>query len=65
MEERVARAVAEGATNREAAASLFLSERTIEYHLRNVYRKLGLRSRSELAAVLAVRTADTLPTAAV
>ena len=65
MEERVARAVAGGSTNREAAASLFLSERTIEYHLRNVYRKLGLRSRSELAAVLAVRTAGTLPTAAV
>ncbi|WP_217914842.1 AAA family ATPase [Miltoncostaea marina] len=46
---QVALAVAEGATNREAAARLFLSEKTIERHLGSVYRKLGLRSRSELA----------------
>ena len=52
MEDRVARAAAGGMTNREAAASLFISERTIEFHLANVYRKLDLRSRSELAAVL-------------
>ena len=52
MEDRVARPSPAGMTNREAAASLFLSERTIEFHLRNVYRKLDLRSRSELAAVL-------------
>ena len=52
MEDRIARAVAAGATNREAAAALFLSQRTIEFHLRNVYRKLQLRSRSELAAAL-------------
>jgi DNA-binding CsgD family transcriptional regulator len=56
MEDRVARAVADGATNREAAASLFLSERTIEFHLRNVYRKLELHSRAELAAVLSRAT---------
>jgi DNA-binding CsgD family transcriptional regulator len=62
MEDRVARAVADGATNREAASSLFLSERTIEFHLRNVYRKLDLRSRTDLAAALA--TIDTVtPTA--
>ena len=62
MEDRVARAVAAGATNRETAASLFLSERTIEFHLRNVYRKLDVHSRTELAAVLA--PADTVtPTA--
>jgi DNA-binding NarL/FixJ family response regulator len=52
MESRVARAVADGATNRQAASSLFLSERTIEFHLGNVYRKLELSSRTELAAAL-------------
>ena len=46
---QVARAVAHGLTNREAAARLFLSEKTIERHLGSVYRKLGLRSRAQLA----------------
>ena len=40
--------VAKGATNREAAAALFLSEKTVEFHLRNAYRKLGVRSRAQL-----------------
>jgi DNA-binding NarL/FixJ family response regulator len=44
--------VAEGATNREAGAKLFLSPKTIEAHLGRVYRKLGLRSRTELARVM-------------
>jgi DNA-binding NarL/FixJ family response regulator len=48
-EERVAALVAEGRTNREVAAALFLSERTVESHLSQVYRKLGVRSRAELA----------------
>ena len=48
QELQVALNVATGATNREAAASLFLSEKTVEFHLSNAYRKLGLRSRSEL-----------------
>jgi DNA-binding CsgD family transcriptional regulator len=48
QEYRVASTVAAGATNREAAASLFLSPRTVEHHLAAVYRKLGVRSRSEL-----------------
>jgi DNA-binding NarL/FixJ family response regulator len=51
QELQVALAVSRGATNREAAASLFLSPKTIEKHLGNVYTKLGLRSRTELAAV--------------
>lgn len=41
--------VAAGATNREAAASLFVSPKTIETHLGRVFRKLGVRSRTELA----------------
>jgi DNA-binding CsgD family transcriptional regulator len=41
--------LAGGKTTREAAAALFLSPKTVEYHLRHVYRKLGIRSREELA----------------
>lgn len=52
-EERVAALVAEGKTNREVAAALFLSERTVEGHLSHVFGKLGVRSRTELARELA------------
>ncbi|EHN12857.1 regulatory protein LuxR [Patulibacter medicamentivorans] len=48
-EREVCDLVAGGATNREVAAALFLSPRTVEHHLRGAYRKLGVRSRSELA----------------
>ena len=48
QELQVALVVAGGATNAEAAAQLFLSPKTIEYHLSNAYRKLGIRSRAEL-----------------
>jgi DNA-binding CsgD family transcriptional regulator len=48
QELQVALEVARGSTNREVAAALFLSPKTIEFHLRNIYRKLGIRSRSEL-----------------
>ncbi len=51
-EERVAALVAEGKTNREVAAALFLSERTVEGHLSRVFGKVGVRSRTELAHVL-------------
>jgi DNA-binding CsgD family transcriptional regulator len=47
---RVARIVAAGASNREAAAALFVSPKTIEFHLGHIYRKLGLHSRTQLAA---------------
>ena len=51
-EQRVARLVAEGRKNREVAAALFMSVRTVEWNLAKVYRKLGIRSRTELAARL-------------
>jgi DNA-binding CsgD family transcriptional regulator len=48
-ERRVAALVAEGRTNREVAATLFLGERTVSSHLTHIYAKLGIRSRTELA----------------
>ncbi len=53
QELQIGRLLAEGRTTREAAAAFFLSPKTIEYHLHHVYRKLGIHSREELAALLA------------
>jgi DNA-binding CsgD family transcriptional regulator len=47
-ERDVCRLVAGGATNREVAAALHMSPRTVEHHLRMAYRKLGVRSRTEM-----------------
>jgi DNA-binding CsgD family transcriptional regulator len=55
QELRISLLLAGGKTTREAAATLFLSPKTIEYHLRNVYRKLDVRTRAELADALARR----------
>lgn len=52
QELRVALAIAEGRTTREAAAKLYLSPKTVEYHLRSVYDKMEIRSREELASAL-------------
>ena len=54
---RVALLVAEGRTNSEVASQLFVTRKTIEHHLSRVYRKLGLRGRTELARALASETA--------
>jgi DNA-binding CsgD family transcriptional regulator len=51
-ERRVAEMAAEGPTNREIAQALFVTQRTVEVHLTSIYRKLGLSSRSQLAAAL-------------
>lgn len=53
QETRVALLVAEGRSNKEVAAALFLSPKTIERHLGNVFRKKGFRSRAELARAFA------------
>jgi DNA-binding CsgD family transcriptional regulator len=50
-EQRVADLVAEGRSNKEVAAELFVSVRTVEANLTRVYQKLGIRSRTELAAI--------------
>lgn len=59
-EERVAALVAEGRTNKEVAAALFVTDRTVEYHLSHIYSKLGVRSRAELARRLPGAPAQTL-----
>jgi DNA-binding CsgD family transcriptional regulator len=57
QELQVALVVADGVTNREAAARLFLSPKTIEVHLSRAYRKLGVRTRTELSRRLALHHA--------
>lgn len=50
QEQAVARLVASGATNKQTALELYISVKTVQYHLTHIYGKLGIRSRSELAA---------------
>ncbi len=51
QEEAVTLLVAQGLSNREVAAELYVSPKTVQYHLTRIYAKLGVRSRVELAAV--------------
>jgi len=53
QELQIARLLAGGKTTRETAAAVFLSPKTVEYHLRHVYLKLDIHSREELAVALA------------
>ena len=53
QEVQIAMVVIEGKTNREVGAQLFLSPKTVEWHLGNIYRKLAVRSRSQLMRALA------------
>jgi DNA-binding CsgD family transcriptional regulator len=55
----VVESVAEGLTNQQAGERLFLSRHTVDFHLRSVFRKLDLRSRVDLARLVAVRHVGT------
>jgi DNA-binding CsgD family transcriptional regulator len=61
QELQIALLLAGGKTTREAAAALFLSPKTVEYHLRHVYQKLDIHSREELAQALAAQASEPGP----
>lgn len=61
QEQAVTHLVAQGRTNREAAAELFLSVKTVEHHLSKAYAKLGVRSRTELVRMLEPAEPDETP----
>jgi DNA-binding CsgD family transcriptional regulator len=61
QERQVARLAREGLSNSEIGARLFLSPRTVEWHLHHVFTKLGIRSRQQLARAFSVSGTDTVP----
>ena len=64
-EGRIAALIARGRTNREIAGAMFVTENTVQTHLRHIFQKLGLRSRTELAARLLTVPPGAVPPAAV
>ena len=62
-ESRIAALVAQGQTNREVATAMFVTENTVQTHVRHIFQKLGVRSRTELAARLLSTAEVILPVA--
>jgi DNA-binding CsgD family transcriptional regulator/tetratricopeptide (TPR) repeat protein len=62
-ERRVATLVTQGRTNREVATAMFVTENTVQTHIRHIFQKLGVRSRTELTALLLSAPASTAPKA--
>ena len=61
QEFQIATLVAEGLTNRDVAARLFVSSKTVEFHLSGVFRRLGIHTRGELIRLFAVQAPDRVP----
>jgi len=60
-ERRVADLIAQGRSNREVARAMFVTENTVQTHARHIFQKLGVRSRTELAARLLATSSSTRP----